>query len=221
VAAARALPAAVRASLHAVYVDPHLLATPILVDLDADDRMELITVVSYYFSGDVVSDEAARARRQQWGHVDERANLTDYVIAELVAWDVDAGTIKWRKRLEMTSQRTAYAAFRVASPIAADLNGDGHGDIAVALATGFVYVVGGRTQALFNGYPLSADSVYAPLVAYDFNADGAADLLIVDSNGAAQCSLPLPDGSLHVYYSLIAACVYFVSCVVYLFGQVT
>ena len=46
-----------------MYVDPHVLATPLLVDLNGDSMQELIIPVTYYFDRFVHLPDCAAFRR--------------------------------------------------------------------------------------------------------------------------------------------------------------
>jgi len=94
-----------------IFVDAHILATPVVADLDNDGNDELIIPVSYYFDSlRNPSSTCVHARVPYLYYRDVRTNpvrklmyppdvdLTKYVACGLVVFDLATGSIKWSLR---------------------------------------------------------------------------------------------------------------------------
>jgi len=102
-----------------VFVDPHVLCTPIIADLDKDGSDEVIFAVSYYFDKEQYSDPSAFA------DLDVDVNTKKYVAGGVAAFDVLSGKLKWHTHLDLTTDETAYRAYIYSSPTVADIDNDG------------------------------------------------------------------------------------------------
>ena len=85
-----------------MYVDPHVLCTPIIADLDRDGADEIVFAVSYYFDREQYSDPAAFA------DLDVDVNTKKYVAGGVAVFDVLSGKMKWHTHLDLTTDETKY-----------------------------------------------------------------------------------------------------------------
>lgn len=61
-----------------VYIDPHVLSAPSLLDVDGDGIMELVVAISYYFD---MADYPS--------HNDSDIDRSMYVAGGLACWDIE------------------------------------------------------------------------------------------------------------------------------------
>jgi hypothetical protein len=76
-----------------VYIDAHILSTPIIRDLDDDGKDELILSVSYYFDKEYYSDP------QNLKKLDHDIDITKYVAGGIVAFDLSTLKVIWSQRI--------------------------------------------------------------------------------------------------------------------------
>jgi hypothetical protein len=102
-----------------VFVDPHVLCTPIIADIDRDGADEVIFAVSYYFDKEQYTDPAA------FTDLDVDVNTKKYVAGGVAVFDVLSGKLKWHTHLDLTTDETNYRAYIYSSPTVADIDMDG------------------------------------------------------------------------------------------------
>eukprot|EP00003_Mantamonas_plastica_P018579 TRINITY_DN3036_c0_g1_i5.p1 TRINITY_DN3036_c0_g1~~TRINITY_DN3036_c0_g1_i5.p1 ORF type:complete len:586 (+),score=200.78 TRINITY_DN3036_c0_g1_i5:900-2657(+) len=158
-----------------VYVDPHVLCTPVIADIDNDGHDEMIVAVSYYFDREFYSDPANFAR------LNDDIDITKYVAGGLVVFDLETRTIKWSVHLDLTTLYTTYRAYIYATPTVVDLTGDGNLNIIVGTSIGFIYAFD-HTGKLLRNFPVEMDEIQGQLSVGDVNGDGKLDILAVDNN---------------------------------------
>lgn len=77
-----------------VFVDPHVLSTPTLADVNNDGHMEIVMAVSYYF-------DAAESH----SHAPD-INIRKYVAGAIVCWDIEEQKWNWNVHLDLTTEDT-------------------------------------------------------------------------------------------------------------------
>jgi hypothetical protein len=114
-------------------VDAHLLATPVIADLEGDGVDELVAVVSYYYDPQVYQDVGRRAA------LGDDVLPSMYAACAVVAFELanspgtgTGGHILWQAPLEMSRFDSPHTALISSSPTLVDLDGDGR------LEVGFV-----------------------------------------------------------------------------------
>eukprot|EP00286_Rhodomonas_abbreviata_P023316 CAMPEP_0181304224 /NCGR_PEP_ID=MMETSP1101-20121128/9026_1 /TAXON_ID=46948 /ORGANISM="Rhodomonas abbreviata, Strain Caron Lab Isolate" /LENGTH=1213 /DNA_ID=CAMNT_0023409947 /DNA_START=10 /DNA_END=3651 /DNA_ORIENTATION=- len=163
-----------------VYVDPHVLCTPIIADLDADGRDEIIAAVSYYFDKDQYSDPSA------FEDLDVDVKVNKYVAGGLVAIDVQSGKLKWQVHLDLTTDETVYRAYLYSSPTVADLDADGKLEVVLGTSLGFIYVVNHDGEVRDN-FPLTMAEIQGQVAVADVNNNGQLELVAVDNRFNVAC----------------------------------
>lgn len=164
-----------------VYVDPHVMATPVLVDVNGDGTLDLIMSVSYFFDEDDYKDLNHRAS------LGADVDIKKYVAGGLVAYDLHNDTVIWREQLDLSTDETDLKAFIYGSPTVIDLDGDGDLEVIVGTSLGFIYALHAHTGALLPGFPLSMSEIQAQVTASDVNGDGKMELVAVDNKGNVLC----------------------------------
>lgn len=76
-------------------------------------------------------------------HLSELGNLdiSKYVAASVVVFDLDTKQIKWTAELDLSTDTSAYRSYMYSSPSVVDLDGDGNLDILVGTSYGYFYVI--------------------------------------------------------------------------------
>jgi len=159
-----------------VMVDPHILCTPTIADLDGDGHDEMIISVSYFYD------------REHYDHSDHKMELGDdidianYVASGIVVYELHSRTIKWSQHLDLSTDFTKYRAYIYSSPTVADIDRDGSLEIIVGTSVGFLYVLDSKGEPR-EGWPVQMGEIQGqPLVA-DVNGDGFLEIFVGDTRG--------------------------------------
>lgn len=81
-----------------INVDPHVLATPAMGDINGDGHMEIIFPVSYYFD----------SQDYQSVPLPEGLDTDMYVASGLVCWDMQAQEWTWTVHLDLSTAKSKY-----------------------------------------------------------------------------------------------------------------
>jgi len=187
-----------------VLVDPHIMATPVITDLDGDGNMDLIASVSYFFDPEEMNNPSTRSELP----VD--VDSTKYVAGGIVVFDLEQaamhnvnrqraakhgsefvwrhgdGPLKWSVHLDLTTETSKLRAFIYAAPTVVDLDGDGSLDVIVGTSVGFIYALDKFGETL-PGFPLQLGEIQGQVTVEDITGDGKLDLIAADSNGNVVC----------------------------------
>jgi len=176
-----------------VMLDPHLLATPVIADLDGDGVDELVAVVSYYFDPQVYQDVGRRAALGEDVHPVMFAACA--VVAFELANSADTqvgGRLLWQAPLEMSRFDGSHTALASSSPTLVDLDRDGHLEILVGTGLGYVHALRSdgtpyEVEGKSGLFPLLADTILVSPVAADLTGDGNSEIVVADSNSNLVC----------------------------------
>ncbi|KAI8463690.1 MAG: hypothetical protein J3K34DRAFT_397072 [Monoraphidium minutum] len=159
-----------------VYVDPHVLTTPAIADIDGDGHDELVLAVSYFFDKDYYDDPAHA------GELGGDVQKDKYVAGGVAVFDLHSRTLKWSQHLDLTTDATTFKAHMFSSPTLADIDKDGKLEIIVGTSVGFLYVLDCWGSAR-PGWPLQMGEVQGQPLAADVNGDGWLEIFVGDSLG--------------------------------------
>lgn len=167
---------------HEIWVDAHVLATPVLADLTGDGRPELIATVSYFFD-----DTDYHASPHLLKRLGSDVDIKKYVAGGLVVLDLWTHKILWHEHLDLTTDDVELKAHIYASPTVVDLDGDGVLEIIVATSLGLVYVFNSQTHAILRGFPITMHEIQAQVAVADVNQDGRLEMIAMDGKGNVLC----------------------------------
>ncbi|KAF3795552.1 DEFECTIVE IN EXINE FORMATION 1 protein [Nymphaea thermarum] len=158
-----------------VEIDSHVLCTPVIADIDGDGVSEMVVAVSYFFDHEYYSNQE---------HLSELGNLdiTKYVAASIVVFDLDTKQIKWKTELDLSTDTSAYRSYIYSSPSVVDLDGDGNMDILVGTSYGYFYVIDHKGKVR-EKFPLQMAEIQGAVIAADINDDGKVELVTTDTHG--------------------------------------
>ena len=167
-----------------VLVDPHVLATPLITDVDGDGvHAEIVVPVSYYFDAHHYGNPA---------NLDNLngllgSELLDYVGGGVVIIDLRSGKVTGQKLLGMTRASDDQPGYVLATPTVVRLTASDVPVIAIGTAKGELHVLSGDTLEEKKGFPLLLDSVAAQVAVGDIFDGGKLDLLVGDYSGNVYC----------------------------------
>ena len=163
-----------------VYIDAHVLCSPIIADVDNDGRKELILAVSYFFDeeGEDLSSMQYRKRN--------KIEAEKYLATGIVLLDIaNEYRVKNSVILDVSVEATAFRARAFSQPTVLDIDKDGTNELIVATSTGNVYVLNGKTLENKNPrqFPKQMGEIQAPIVVADFDNDGYYEFIACDLRG--------------------------------------
>ncbi len=169
-----------------VYVDPHILATPTLVDTDGDGlRNELVVPVSYYFDPYYYGELKNLAELKGL----EQDEVKNFVAGGIVVVDLNSGTISHQRLLGITEASASQPGYMLAMPTVVRLF-PGKGDIVIAVgsATGELHMLNAKTLESVPGFPVHVDSITAQVAVADVvNDDSSLEMVVGDGSGNVYC----------------------------------
>jgi hypothetical protein len=161
-----------------VYIDAHILCSPVIADVDGDGHMELVIAVSYFFDEER-EDFASKKHR-----LNNKIDASKYLATAIVLLDIKN---EYREKefvhLDLSVEDTAFKARAFSQPTVIDLDKDGTNEIILATSTGNVYVLNGKTLENKKGFPKQMGEIQAPVVVADFNNDGYYEVIACDLRG--------------------------------------
>ncbi|GAM19231.1 hypothetical protein SAMD00019534_024060 [Acytostelium subglobosum LB1] len=162
-----------------IWVDAHVLSSPIIADIDADGNMELIVAASYYYDHEYYADPVHNST------LDPEIDIFNYAAGGIVCFNLADMTIKWQTHLDLTADNKMYNGYVYGSPTVADINNDGMLETIIGTNLGLVYILDHNGEPLME--PINMDSIYAPVIVQDVNGDGQAELIATDADGNIIC----------------------------------
>lgn len=167
-----------------VFVDPHVLATPVITDIDGDGTYsDLVVAVSYYYDAYHYGDNH---------NLDNLNGLTmeelvDFTAGGVVIIDLESGKVKVQRLLGITRGTDSQPGYLLATPTAVRLTSGEDPVIIIGSVTGELHVMDARTLEEREGFPLTLDSITAQVAVSDIFHTGSLDMLVGDQSGNVYC----------------------------------
>lgn len=152
-----------------IFIDPHVLCTPVVGDVDGDGEVEIVAAVSYYFAS---ADE-----------MEDDVDVSKYMAVGLVVLDGETLETKLSVHLDSGTADDPSHARAYASPNLVDVNADGRLDIVIGTSAGSIHVIDGKTGRDHTGWPKYFGEIEAQIVVVDADANGELDLVACDTDG--------------------------------------
>ena len=162
-----------------IRVPPHVLATPIIMDLERDGRDELIVPVSYYYTVPQSKHVA------KWG-IKQEKQVTKFSVTGIVVFDLATHSLKWQSDLGATMTKGETRSFIFSSPVAADLDGNGVLEIVVCDGSGHIHVLDSVGEVV-KPWPIKMAPLAAQVIVEDVNGDGKLEIVALDAKGNLAC----------------------------------
>ncbi|XP_032219619.2 protein DEFECTIVE IN EXINE FORMATION 1 [Nematostella vectensis] len=158
-----------------VYVDPHVLSTPVITDFNNDGHEnELVAAVNFYFGHERMSFTPPLTALSE----EEAEN---YLGCGLVVFDLDSGKIIFHSILEVTKRSSPYPGYCLSSPTIVD-----NTSVVIGTSTGNLFLVSSRKSQPET--LTSMDSLQGQVTVADVNDDGAVELVSIDDSGNVACT---------------------------------
>ncbi|XP_072032542.1 uncharacterized protein [Amphiura filiformis] len=166
-----------------VNVPPHVLATPVIADLNRDGvTEELILPVSYYFDKEMYrSDEDLASVGLPLSELD------NYLAGGIVVYNLTSRQPIHQINLELTMVNDAYPGYVLFTPTVVDLEGDGGPlEMIVGTSAGRLYVIN-HNGKIRQGFPVAIAPMHGQITVEEITGDGRLDLVVIDTSGNVMC----------------------------------
>ncbi|KAK9817910.1 hypothetical protein WJX72_004192 [[Myrmecia] bisecta] len=159
-----------------VYLDPHIMCTPAIADIDGDGQDELVVAVSYFFDREYYDDP------EHQGELPKDVDTSNYIAGGVVVFNLRTRLVKWSQHLDLSTDHTQFRAYLYSAPTLADINRDGKLEIILGTSMGFLYVLDCEGKTL-PGWPLQMGEIQGQVAVGDINGDGNVELVALDARG--------------------------------------
>ncbi|XP_033626702.1 protein DEFECTIVE IN EXINE FORMATION 1-like isoform X2 [Asterias rubens] len=166
-----------------VNVSAHVLATPVIADLNQDGIIEeLLVPVSYYFDTGLYRSEE---RLMELGI--SRSDLEMYLACGIVLFNLTTGEIYKEVTLDLTMMNDEFPAYVLFTPTVVDLDSEGGPlEIIVGTSTGNLHVLD-HTGAPTPGFPLLLSTLHGQVTVEDLFSDGHLEMIVLDTSSNVMC----------------------------------
>mmetsp|Transcript_10831 Transcript_10831/g.20033 ORF Transcript_10831/g.20033 Transcript_10831/m.20033 type:complete len:1046 (+) Transcript_10831:90-3227(+) len=159
-----------------VYVDPHVLSSPVLVDVNNDGDSELVMAVSYYF------DKYSIGSKDELDY-----DPNNYIAGGIASWNIAKEEWSWLVHLDLTTDKTKFNALIFASPTVADIDGDGRKEVIIGTSLGLLYVLDGDSGFTRRFFPMQFHQIQAQVAVGDIVGGPSLEMIVGDLVGNLVC----------------------------------
>lgn len=165
-------------------VDPHILATGVIDDLNQDGiTEELVLPVSYYFDSEEYSDPDHVTKSHNMASVE----MENYLVAALLFFNLTSMTPYLIVHLDLTKITSEYPAYVLTTPTVADMVAGRPGlEIIIGTMAGHLHLIDSSGRSV-EAFPVPTDRIASQVTVEDLSSDGELELIVQDSNGAVTC----------------------------------
>jgi hypothetical protein len=201
---------------HYIRIPPHILGSPVLADMKkaySDNDMEreemIFLAVSYYFDEDEYEGHFSYKRFENVDKGDEtEIERGMHVASAIVAYIVDATPRFGREEhLDLSGDPTApfnatliaeipvtadnankMAAFALAPPTIADIDGNGDEDVIIGTSMGIIYCLHARHMYNTEGWPVQVKNpIESRILLEDVTGDTNLEIFVLDNLANVYC----------------------------------
>ena len=168
-----------------VYVDPHILATPVIADTNRDGvANELVVPVSYYFDPFHYGNPHNMA---QLGGL-EQGELVEFTAGGIVVIDLNTGQFLGQKVLGVVRASSSQPGYILSTPTVVKMFPVmGETVIIISSGTGELHMLSASDVSEVSGFPVLLDSIYSQVAVADLFKDGNLVLVVGDNSGNVYC----------------------------------
>ncbi|XP_064622090.1 uncharacterized protein LOC135484491 [Lineus longissimus] len=168
-----------------IRADPHILATPVIMDLNSDKLPdELIVPVSYYIDREAFISSEDSGQESTGLKFDE---LSNYLLGSLLVYNITDYSILKDMHLDLTKVTSEYPGYLLTTPTVVDLDGVG-GPLEVVLGTSAGnLMVFDRNWKNRPGFPIAYDVLHSQISVADLDQNGDLELIVIDNSGNVFC----------------------------------
>ena len=159
-----------------VLVDPHLLCSGTVADLDGDGQRQLVLAVSWFY------DREQYEAPEKLEALGSGVAIGNYIASGVVVFDLQTQRMRWMVHLDLSTDSTQYRAYAYSTPSVIDLDGDGRLEIVIGTSVGFLYVLSAE-GVVREGFPLQMGEIQAQVSVGDVNDDGQPEIVVADTRG--------------------------------------
>ncbi|CAH1792446.1 unnamed protein product [Owenia fusiformis] len=166
-------------------VDPHVLATPVVVDLNQDGRLEeMVVPVSFYFNKEDYRDPEQYEEKLGLQTVEE---LDNYVVGAIVIVNLTDGSTIQTIHLELSKASSESPAYVLFTPTIIDLDSSG-GDLEIVVGTsaGQLHVLNIQGTER-QGFPRTMGPIHGQVTVADVRSEGHLHIIAIDTSGTIRC----------------------------------
>jgi len=161
-----------------VFVDAHVLATPVVTDLEMDGSLEAVCAVTYFFDEEFY-------KKNNWT-LPTDVEPSNYLAGGIVVISILTGEVKWSQQLDLSTEHVKYKASIYSSPVVIDIDRDGALEVIVTTAMGFIYVFSSN-GAVKKGWPRQMAELQASVLVEDVNGDASLEICAADFQSNVVC----------------------------------
>ncbi|XQJ29238.1 intergrin alpha chain protein, putative [Leishmania guyanensis] len=161
-----------------IKVDAHILATPVVTDVDQNGDLDVILHVSYFFSNDAINKHPER--------FPDGVDPHDFVATAVVCLNLVTGETRWAHLLHASTKNSSNAAYALSTPLIINADEDRSMEVYVSTSPGFVFGFTADGKPL-GGWPVLLGPLSASPTAEDVTGDGTLDICIGDTEGKVRC----------------------------------
>ena len=167
-----------------IFVDPHVLATPTIADIDGDgEDNELVVPVSYYYDRYHYGFEENLATTQL-----NKEELVKHAASGIVVIDLKTRSVTIQRLISLTSISSDQPSYLLAPPTVVRLGPGDPMSVIVGCSSGLLHVFQGPGLKPTPGFPIMTDSIMAQISVGDvIGNDGEYELVVGDSSGNVLC----------------------------------
>lgn len=161
-----------------IEVDPHLLSSPVITDVDGNGDLDVILHVSYYFDPAVYAKSGKK--------LPEDIDPDEYIATALTCINLVTGEVKWTRVLHLSTKSSLNTVYAVSTPLVINADEERELEIIVTSTSGTVFCFDGKGEPR-DGWPVWIGPMTSSPVAEDVSGDGSLDICVGDLEGKVRC----------------------------------
>ncbi|EPY30510.1 FG-GAPprotein [Angomonas deanei] len=158
-----------------IAVDPHIMSTPVLVDIDNNGDVDAVIHVTYFFEDEDVPNPQV-----------DPTTLDHYLATAVVCLNLVTGEVRWVRVLGISKKSDPYPTYGLSTPLVVDADESKSLEIYVTSTNGRVDRLN-SDGSLAKNWPVYMGPITASPAAEDVTGDGTLDICVGDIEGKVAC----------------------------------